>query len=160
MKEKGDPTKELDPDHGHQDIGTSTYRCSVTSKDRKVVWRNFDSITANMGIQRELIRTQVKENEEGRIQLEELIDPALVILSDITKEHLDMDVLNNVKNSMVDSYQTTKWIFHEILDLKHRMSTMEREIYSLKNKVKEDDQNMERRVEEVSNRVIELDRDM
>ncbi len=46
--------------------------------------------------------------------MEELIDLALVIFSDSTKEYLDMDVLNNAKNSMVDSFCTSKWIFHEI----------------------------------------------
>ena len=92
--------------------------------------------------------------------MEELIEPALVILSDITKEHPNMDVLNNAKNSMVDSYYTTKWLFHEILDLKHIMSTLERESYNLKNRVKEDDQSMERRVEEVNNRIHAMDRTM
>ena len=84
-KVKGDPIKREGPEQGHEDVGTSTYRCLVTGKDRKVVWRNFDSVSANMGIKQELIRTQVKENEEGRIQLEKIIDPALVIFSDITK---------------------------------------------------------------------------
>ena len=67
-----------------------------------------------MGIKRELVKTLVKENEEGKIQMEDLIDPALVILSDITKEEPNIDVLNNAKNSAIDSYRTRKWTFHEI----------------------------------------------
>lgn len=70
--------------------------------------------------------------------MNELIDLALVIFNDTAKEHPDMDVLNNAKNSTVDNCHTTKWLFHEILELKHRVSTPERETYSLKNKVMED----------------------
>ena len=44
--------------------------------------------------------------------MEELIDPTLVILSDIAKDNPEMDVLNNAKNSIVDSYMTTKWLYH------------------------------------------------
>ena len=46
--------------------------------------------------------------------MEDLIDPTLVILSDITKEDPNIDVLNNAKNNAIDSYGTTKWTFHEI----------------------------------------------
>ena len=76
----------------------------ISSKDMKVVWRNFDNISTRMGLKREMIKTLVKENKEGKIQMEELIDPALVILSDITKENPQMDVLNNARNSAIDSY--------------------------------------------------------
>ena len=113
---------EQDPDQGYEEVGTSTYRCSIIGKDRKVVWRNFNHSKANLGIKREIICTQVRENEEGRIQIEELIDPSLIILSDISRDNLEMDVLNNAKNSIVDSYKTTKWLYHKILDLKHRLS--------------------------------------
>ena len=86
----------------------------ITGKDRNVMWRNFDIVFARMGINRELIITLVKENKEGKIQMEELIDLVLVIFSDTTKENPQMDVLNNAKNNAVDSFRTTKWIFHEI----------------------------------------------
>ena len=62
-----------------------------------MVWRDFDHASTNLGIKRELIRTQVKENEECRIKLEELINSGLVILSDIARENPNMDVLNNTK---------------------------------------------------------------
>lgn len=84
------------------------------SKDRNVLWHNFDTSFVKMGINRELIRTLVKESEEGKIQIQELIDPALVIFSNTTKENPKMDVLNNSKNNMGDNFHTTKWIFHEI----------------------------------------------
>ena len=98
----------------YEEFGSSHYKCMISDKDRNVVWRNFDIVSTRMGINREMIRTMVKENKEGKIQMEELIDPTLVILSDITKENPQMDVLNNAKNSAVDSYRTTKWTFHEI----------------------------------------------
>ena len=60
-----------------------------------------------MGINRELIRTLVKESEEVKIHVEESIDLSLVIFSDITKENPKMDVLNNAKYSVVDNFRTT-----------------------------------------------------
>ena len=66
-KVEEDPIDREGTRHGFEDFSTTTYKCSVTGKDRMVVWRNFDSALANMGIKRELIRTQVKENNEGRI---------------------------------------------------------------------------------------------
>lgn len=147
---------EQDPDQGYEEVGTSTYGCLITGKDRRVVWRNFDNSKANFGIKREIIRTQVRENEEGRIQLEELIDPALVILSDIARENPEMDVLNNAKNSAVDSYRTTKWIYHEILELKHRFSVLEREIYSLINRVNEDELSMKKKMDAFNTRSLEM----
>ena len=59
----------------------------ISSEDMNVVWRNFDTVSARMEINREMIRTMVKENKEGKNHIEELIDPTLVILSDITKEN-------------------------------------------------------------------------
>lgn len=124
------------------------------------MWRNLDTASAEMGINRELIRTLVKENEEGKIQMEELINPALVIFSDTTKENPQMDVLNNAKNSVVDSFRTTKWIFHVIQELKYRVSNLERENYSLKNKIMEDEKSMDNRVEKVKNRIQTMESSM
>ena len=59
--------------------------------------------------------------------MEDLIDPTLVILSDIIKEDPNMDVLNNTKNNIIDSYRTTKWTFHEIQELKYRVGRLERD---------------------------------
>ena len=76
-------------------------------------------VTTKMGIKREMVKTLVKENAEGKVQMEDLIDPTLVILSDVTKEDPSMDVLNNAKNSTIDSYRATKWTFHEIQEIKY-----------------------------------------
>ena len=58
---------DLEPDQGYDEVGTSTYWCSIIGKGKKVVWRNFDNTTTNLGIKREIIHTQVRENEEGKI---------------------------------------------------------------------------------------------
>ena len=79
--------------------------------------------------------------------MEEPVDPTLIILSDIARDNLEMDVLNNAKNSTVDSYRTTKWLYHEILDLKHRLSMLERDTYNLMNRVNEDELSMEKKLE-------------
>ena len=62
---------------------------------------------------------------DGRIHLEELIDPTLVILSDNTRE-MGMNLLKNARNSMVDNFWSIKWIFHEIKEIKLRMKGQER----------------------------------
>ena len=51
------------------------------------MWQNFDTYSAKMGINRELIKTLVKEGDEGKIPMEELIEPTLVIFSETTKEN-------------------------------------------------------------------------
>ena len=93
-------------DQDYEEFRSNHYKCMISRKDGNMVWRTFDTNSTRMGINREMIRTMVKENKEGKIQMEELIDLTLMILSDITKENPQMDELNNAKNSVVDSYQT------------------------------------------------------
>ena len=124
------------------------------------MWKIFDTSFAKMGINRELIRTFFKEGDEGKIQMEELIDPTLDIFSDTTQENSEMDGLNNAKNSVVDSFCTTKWIFHKIQELKYRVSILERKNYSLKNRILEEEKSMENRVEEVKNKVQMMESSM
>ena len=72
-----------------------------------------------------------------------------MILSDITKEDPNMDVLNNAKNTTIDSYRTTKWTFHEIEELKYRVGRLERDNNILMNMQIEEDKEMNNRVDEV-----------
>ena len=111
----------------HSEFGSGHYTCKILGKDRNFFWKNFNMVTAKMGIKRELVKTLVKENEEIKIQMEDLTDLALVILSDITKEEPNMDVLKNANNSAIDSYRTTKWTFYEIQELKYRVGRLERD---------------------------------
>lgn len=85
--------------------------------------------------------------------MEELIDPALVILSDTIKENPQMDVLNNAKNNAIDSYRTTKWTFHEIQDLKYRVGRLEKDDCNMHNRKIEEEKEMDNKVEEVKSGV-------
>ena len=104
-------------------------------------------MTVKMGIKREMVNTLVRENVEGKEQMEDLIDPTLVILSDITKEDPNMDVLNNAKNNTIDSYRTTKWTYHEIQKLKYKMGILERDNNILMNRKIEEEKEMNSRVD-------------
>ena len=74
----------------------------------------------NMGLVGEHINPEVLKGRDGKIQLEELIDPSLVILSDNGRE-TSMNFLNNARNSLVDNFGSIKWIFHEIEEIKFKL---------------------------------------
>lgn len=93
---------------------------SLDEKGRKNVWRNFHVGTTKMGLVREHINPNVIEGRDGTIQLEELIDLGLVILSDNAWE-TGMTFLNNARNNLMDNFWSFKWIFHEIEGLKYMM---------------------------------------
>lgn len=92
----------------------------VVIKDRCMAWKNFNARTSNMGIVREVMNPQILEEKEGKIQLEELIDSALVAITNNARE-VGMNLLNNAKNSMIDDFKSIKWLFHEQEEVKERM---------------------------------------
>ena len=59
--------------------------------------------TANMGIVRDRMNIQVMEEIDGKTHFDELIDPALVFISDSARK-TEFNLLNNVKNSMIDNF--------------------------------------------------------
>ena len=70
-----------------------------------------------MGIFREAMNPQVLvDNQEGP-RLEDLIDPAIVAISDKARE-TRMNLLKNSRNSMIDNYRSIKWLFHELEEVK------------------------------------------
>lgn len=75
----------------------------VIRKDRRRAWRNFNMETASLGIIREPMNIQVMEDLDGKTHYDELIDPALLVLSDNTRES-DFDLLKNVKNILIDNF--------------------------------------------------------
>ena len=85
--------------------------------------------------------------------MEDLIDPTLVILSDITKEEPNMDILKNAKNSAINSYRTTKWTFHEIQELKYKVGKLERDNNIIMNRQIKEDKEMNNKVKDVKRRV-------
>lgn len=73
-----------------------------------------------MGIIREAIYPQILEDTDGKVHKEEMIDPALVVLSNKARE-MEMNFLNNTENCMLDQFRSFKWLFHEIEDLKEKI---------------------------------------
>ena len=63
---------------------------------------------------------QIYEDREGNINLEQLIDPALVAIFDNAHEPR-LDLRNNAKNCMIDNFCSIKWIFHELEELKAKV---------------------------------------
>ena len=75
----------------------------VVIKDRRMAWRNFNARTSKMGIVRESMNPQILKEKEGKIQLENLIDPALVAIIKDASE-VGLNFLNNAKNNMIDKF--------------------------------------------------------
>ena len=73
-----------------------------------------------MGIIREVMNLQILAKKEGKIQLEELIEQALVAITHNARE-IGMNFLNNAKNNMIDKFWSIKWLFHELEQVKERM---------------------------------------
>ena len=126
----------------------------VKVKNRRKAWKNFNARSATMGIYREVMNPQFLVDDLEQPKLNELIDPAIVAISDNARE-TGMNLLNNARNSMIDNFRSIKWLFHELEDVRERVSQLDR----TKNKTGEDrqgDQNnwetlMERRVKNIEN---------
>lgn len=96
----------------------------VVIKDRCLAWKNFNTKTSKMGIVREVKNLQILEEKEGKIHLEDLIEPALVAIIDNARE-VGMNLLNNAKNNMIDNFRSIKWLFHELEEVKDRMGQLD-----------------------------------
>ena len=59
--------------------------------------------TAKFGIVREQMNIQVMEDLEGKTHFDELIDRALVVISNNAQE-TGFNLLDNTKNSMIDNF--------------------------------------------------------
>ena len=59
------------------------------------------------------------EDLDGRTHYDELIDPAMLVISDNTRE-TGFNFLNNAKNFLVDNFNSIKWLFQEIEALKDK----------------------------------------
>ena len=102
-----------------------------------------------MGIVKKTIHSKAMEGKDGKIQIEELIDPAMVILSDNARE-MEMNLLNNARNNMVGNFWSIKWIFHETKEIKNRLQVVERKEGETRNE----------RIHRLENRVNEIDKRM
>ena len=72
-------------------------------KDRCMAYKNFNARTSKIGIFREARNPQILEEKEGKIQLDELIDLALVTIIDNERE-VGMNFLNNARNNRADDF--------------------------------------------------------
>ena len=107
-----------------------------------------------MGIYREAMNPQFLVDDLEQPRLQELIDPAIVAISDNARE-TGMNLLNNARNSMIENFRSIKWLFHELEEVRDRVSQLDK----TKNKTGEEshgDQNnwetlMERRVKNIEN---------
>ena len=93
-------------------------------KDRRKAWKFFNVRTSKMGIFREAMNPQVLVENQEELRLEELIDPALVAMSNKARES-GMNLLNNTHKSMIDNYRSIKWLFHELEEVKEQVGHME-----------------------------------
>ena len=62
---------------------------------------------------REAMNPQILEGKKGKLQMEELIDLAMVAITDNARES-GMNFLNNARNSMIDNFRSIKWLYHEL----------------------------------------------
>ena len=126
----------------------------VQVKNRRKAWKNFNVRTATMGIYREAMNPQILVDDLEQPRLNESIDPAIVAISDNARES-GMNLLNNARSSMIDNFRSIKWLFHELEDVRDRVSQMEK----TKKKIGDDSQGdrnswetlMERRVKNIEN---------
>ena len=64
-----------------------------------------------MEIVREVMNPQILAEKEGKLQMEELIDPTLVAITDNARQ-VGMNLLNNARNSITDNFRSIKWLYH------------------------------------------------
>ena len=97
----------------------------VQVNNRRKAWKNFNVRTATMGIYREAMNPQILVDDLEQPRLNESIDPAIVAISDNARES-GMNLLNNARSSMIDNFRSIKWLFHELEEVRDRVSQMEK----------------------------------
>ena len=91
----------------------------VSKKNKRREWSKSNKNFTRVGKMREPVKIQVCGDLDGRINFDELIEPALVVFSDSVHVS-DFNFLNNAKNNMIDNFWSIKWLFQEIEILKDR----------------------------------------
>lgn len=74
----------------------------VIRKNRRRAWRNINMDNVRFGIVREPLNIQVLGDLNNKTRYDELIDPALLVISDNVHE-TTFNFLNNVKNILIDN---------------------------------------------------------
>ena len=105
----------------------------VQVKNKRKAWKNFNVRTAIMGIFREVMNPQILVDNLEQPRHNELIDLAILAISDNARE-TRMNLLNNARSSMIDNFRSIKCLFHELEEVRERVSQM----VSIKNKIGND----------------------
>lgn len=86
--------------------------------------------TVKLGIAREKMNLAVRGEEIGDVDLRHFIGLSMLILRDSSKEP-KIDVLTT-SNKLLDYFRSTKWLFHEINEIKGRMNALEKRVNNQK----------------------------
>ena len=93
----------------------------MQAKNRRKACRNFNVRTATLGVYREAMNPQILVDDLEQPRLNELIDPTILAITDNARE-TGMNLLNNARNSMIDNFRSIKWLFHELEEVRDRVS--------------------------------------
>lgn len=93
----------------------------VQVKNRRRAWKFFNVRTTTMGISRESMNPQILVDNLEQPRLNEIIDPAILAILDNARE-TRMNLLNNARNSMIDNFRSIKSFFHELEEVRDRVS--------------------------------------
>ena len=96
----------------------------MVGKKRRIAWKHFNAKMTTMGIVREVMNPQILVENQKKPKFEELIDPAIVAISDNAKE-TGMNLLNNACNIMIDNFRSIKWLYHKLEEFKEKIGIME-----------------------------------
>lgn len=77
-----------------------------------------------MGIFREVMNPHILVDNQEEPRLEELINPAIVAISNNARE-FEMNLLKNAYNNMVDNFRSIKRLFHKLEEVKEKVVQME-----------------------------------
>lgn len=126
----------------------------VLVNNRRKSWRNFNVRTVTMGIFREAMNPQILVENQEQPQLEELIDPAILVITDNARE-TSMNLLNNAQNSMIDNFRSIKWSYHELDEVREKVCQLEGNKKKIDNENQEDQEDrdslVERRIKNLEN---------
>ena len=67
---------------------------------------------------------QVPEDKQGQLQFEDLINPSIVKIIDNARE-MGMIFLNNGCNSMIASFRSINWLYHELEEFREKIGQLE-----------------------------------
>ena len=80
--------------------------------------------TTKIGIFKEAMNPQILVANQEEPHLEELINPAIMEITDNARE-MRMNILKNAHNRMIDNFRSIKWIYHELEEVREKVGQLE-----------------------------------